>query len=118
MPSPVAIDPSAIQMPLSTIVGGFIGLCGAIGTVFWLLVDSHKKQNSDLLRLIDEGRQDRAKQWAIVERFTAVMDRGNFTRLMEVAAYPHIAPQIKNDAEKIALDIREAEAAARRREQP
>lgn len=107
-----------IPISLALWLGG--GMVTAVGVLFKMLIASNASRQAELAKAYAERFAEMARvtetlaadgraQWRFVERM-------NHIRVLEIAALPHIAPQIKDDAKEVLKEIDEAEKEAMRKE--
>jgi hypothetical protein len=87
-----------LTVPFSGIVGVGVLLCGAIGTMFRMMISSHERRASELTvafkelaNKIDRLSEETREQWKATYQ-------GNQIRLLELSVAPHVSPELREEA--------------------
>lgn len=120
MPIPSPAQDFSIPFSVgASIIGGLIG---GICFMFRMVIAAHAARVADLL----EANATRAAEQAHVtetlaadgRRAWAIVDRVTKTRVLEIGAFPHVSPQIREEAKSVCDEINEAQAESKRRGTP
>lgn len=102
-------DGSDIHIPFAVVAGVVAPMAGAVAYMFKQLLRANADRQAEMARVTEGLASEMKEQWRFVERM-------NHIRVLEIAAFPHVAPQIRDDANKVCKEIEEAEAEAKRKE--
>lgn len=99
------------SVPFSVVawVGG--GILGVVGLLFRMLIAANTERQKEMARVTESLAVEQRRAWAIVDRVTR-------SRVLEIAAFPHVPPQIREEAKIVCDEITEAQKETQRREKP
>lgn len=103
------IPEGSIPLSLALWLGG--GFVGVVGVLFRMLIATTNARFTEMARVTENLAADSRRAWGIVDRVTQ-------TRVLEIGAFPHVSPQIRQEAKRVCDEISEAQADEKRREMP
>lgn len=99
-----------LSIPFSYAAYVCTAILGVVGLLFKMLIAANTSRQAEMAKVTEQQAEDNRRAWAIVDRVTR-------SRVLEIAAFPHVPPQIKEEAKIVCDEIAEAQKEAARRSQ-
>lgn len=99
-----------LSVPFSYVAYVVTAILGVVGLLFKMLIAANTSRQAEMAKVTEQLADDNRRAWSIVDRVTR-------SRVLEIAAFPHVPPQIKEEAKIVCDEITEAQKEAVRRSQ-